>query len=388
MESLLFTTLLYCIHFEFQSMLQCANVTCKGVEKYSKMAESQRLSLEKRVQTVKLYYETKNSRETCRRLKQLFPDWKTCNPQTVLNTVKRFEDTGSVGESKKQLPKPVRTGSTEERVLAALRQSPKKSTRRLSAQTGISRRTLQRIIKSAGLHPYCPRLLHALNEDDPDRRLEFCEWFLEQCRLDEQFCDRILWSDEAQFKLNGHVNRHNSVYWASENPHEVLEKEVNSPGVMCWVGISSSGIVGPFFFRETVTGDSYLQLLQNEVWGEIADWPDIDAIIFQQDGAPPHFARQVKDWLHETFPGRWLGRGGPYDWPPRSPDLTPVDFSVWGIVKEMVYSQRTSSLEELKEAIENAFAHFDAHFCSKICRSVADRCTRCISQNGGHFENR
>jgi len=60
---------------------------------------------------------------------------------------------------------------------------------------------------------------------------------------------------------------------------------------------------------------------------------------------------------------------------------------VWGIVKEMVYSEKIESLEELKDSIENAFAHFDGDLCSKICRSVADRCTKCISKNGGHFEN-
>ncbi len=168
----------------------------------------------------------------------------------------------------------------------------------------------------------------------------------------------------------------------------MLEKEVNSPGIMCWVGISSSGIVGPFFFEESVTGDSYLQLLEDKVWPEIADWPDIDAVILQQDGAPPHFARQVREWLDDSFPGRWLGRRGPIEWPPRSPDLTPVDFSVWGIVKETVYAERSNTLEELKDAIDNAFAQFDADLCSRICRSVADRCTRCIAQNGGHFENR
>ncbi len=133
------------------------------------MADSERLSVEKRIQTVKIYYETKNSRETARCLKQLFPDWQTCNHQTVSNTVKRFEDTGSVTEIKRKLPKLVRTRSTEERVLAAMRQSPTKSMHRLAAQTGISRAAAQRILKTAGLQPYRPRLLQGLNEDDPVR---------------------------------------------------------------------------------------------------------------------------------------------------------------------------------------------------------------------------
>jgi hypothetical protein len=40
----------------------------------------------------------------------------------------------------------------------------------------------------------------------------------------EAFAGKFVWSDEAQFKLNGTVNRHNCVYWSSENPQE---KHVN-----------------------------------------------------------------------------------------------------------------------------------------------------------------
>ncbi|GFG36095.1 hypothetical protein Cfor_03668 [Coptotermes formosanus] len=58
---------------------------------------------------------------------------------------------------------------------------------------------------------------------------------------------------------------------------------------------------------------------------------------FQQDGAPPHYHRDVRKCLNTRFPGRWIGRAAPIPWPPRSPDLTPLDFFLWGIVKDRVY---------------------------------------------------
>ncbi len=64
----------------------------------------------------------------------------------------------------------------------------------------------------------------------------------------EQQIDHIIWTDEAQFKLNGMINRHKAVCWSLENPHEIVEKELNAPGVMTWVGICPRGIIGPFFF--------------------------------------------------------------------------------------------------------------------------------------------
>jgi len=83
-----------------------------------------------------------------------------------------------------------------------------------------------------------PRLLHALNEDNPNRRVQYCEWFQNMVREDEEFVGKMIWSDEAQFKLNGTVNRHNCVYWAPENPHVHVEKEVNLRGLNVWCGLS------------------------------------------------------------------------------------------------------------------------------------------------------
>jgi len=57
-------------------------------------------------------------------------------------------------------------------------------------------------------------------------------------------------------------------------------------------------------------------------------------IIFQQDGAPPHWGSYVLRFLDAALPNRWIGRDGPTPWPPRSPDITPLDFFLWGYVKD------------------------------------------------------
>jgi len=44
------------------------------------------------------------------------------------------------------------------------------------------------------------------------------------------------------------------------------------------------------------------------------------------DGALPHFSRISRDFLNQTYGDRWIGRGGLTLWPPRSPDLNPIDF--------------------------------------------------------------
>ncbi|PNF30260.1 hypothetical protein B7P43_G01232 [Cryptotermes secundus] len=52
----------------------------------------------------------------------------------------------------------------------------------------------------------------------------------------------------------------------------------------------------------------------------------------QHAGAPAHFSIVSRDYLDAAFHGCWIGRGGPEPWPPRTPDLTPLDYFVWGHV--------------------------------------------------------
>jgi hypothetical protein len=55
-----------------------------------------------------------------------------------------------------------------------------------------------------------------------------------------------------------------------------------------------------------------------------------DTVVLQLDGAPPHIALPVCDYLNKTFPGHWIGRGSeaspaPFAWTPKSPNLTTPD---------------------------------------------------------------
>jgi hypothetical protein len=113
------------------------------------------------------------------------------------------------------------------------------------------------ILKRVHWKSYIPTLIHVLNEDDYDRRFQFWEWYVNKCAEDAAIPNKIVWSDEATFKLNGSVNRRNSTYWAPQNPHIAMEHHLNLPRVTVWCGISAVGILGPFFFNATLTGDVY-----------------------------------------------------------------------------------------------------------------------------------
>ena len=82
-------------------------------------------------------------------------------------------------------------------------------------------------------------------------------------------------------------------------------------------------------------------------------------ICFQQDGAPPHFSKRVRTWLDQKFDNRWIGRGGPISWAPRSPDLTPLDFFLWGHVKSNVYKTTVKDINTLKARITEEIRAID-----------------------------
>jgi hypothetical protein len=72
------------------------------------------------------------------------------------------------------------------------------------------------------------------------------------------------------------------------------------------------------------------------------------------DGAPPHCLRTVRQHLNQTFGEQWIGRGGPVNWPARSPDLNSLDFWLPGHLKALVCSAPISDLEVLQQRVQNA----------------------------------
>jgi hypothetical protein len=96
-------------------------------------------------------------------------------------------------------------------VIQALTQSPKKSVRQCSHEIGVPKTSVYCIFWRVKWKPYIPRLLHAMIEDDPDRQIEFCEWFLHMHDVRESFPDFIVWSDEATFKYIVTLSQHSCV---------------------------------------------------------------------------------------------------------------------------------------------------------------------------------
>ncbi|XP_050306139.1 uncharacterized protein LOC126743197 [Anthonomus grandis grandis] len=199
----------------------------------------------------------------------------------------------------------------------------------------------------------------------------------------------ILWTDEATFTRNGGVNLHNMHYWSETNPHWI--QQVQRQGrwsVNVWCGVLGGKIIGPFIFQR-VNGAVYLNFLSNELPPPLEEVPL--AIrrdrFYQHDGCPSHFARDVRQFLDLTYPARWIGRGSVFPWPPRSPDLTVLDFYLWGRIKHLVFATRPTTSENMVERIREAIESISVADIETAVLLTRQRLLDCIQNDGQHFEH-
>ncbi|GFX82927.1 DUF4817 domain-containing protein [Trichonephila clavipes] len=129
----------------------------------------------------------------------------------------------------------------------------------------------------------------------------------------------------------------------------------------CLVRFKAGGIIGPYFFKNdeghnvTVNGDRYRAMITNFFIPELNNH-DVQELWFQQDGASCHTARATIDLLKDTFGDRLISRFGPVNWPPRSCDLTPLDYFLWSYVKSLVYADKPQTLDHLEDNIRRVIA--------------------------------
>jgi len=279
----------------------------------------------------------------------------------------------------------------EEEVLDIITRDPTTSIRRISARLGVSKTSVWRILKKEGLHPYHFRRSHNLIFGDSPARLVFCTWLLREHRRTVDFLKHILWTDEATFTRAGITNHRNAHIWAVENPHVIWPTTFQHQfSINVWAGMIDDLLIGPYVLPNRLNQDTFLEFLR-EILPVLLEYVPLatrQVMWFQLDGAPAHFARSVRQFLNTHYP-QWIGRGGRIAWPPRSPDLTPLDFYLWGYMKQKVYAVVIESREQLLDRIDIAAEEIRQNHAEiqRTTQSVSFRAQACLQSGGEHFEN-
>ncbi|GFV23057.1 uncharacterized protein TNCV_5101541 [Trichonephila clavipes] len=93
---------------------------------------------------------------------------------------------------------------------------------------------------------------------------------------------------------------------------------------------------------------------------------DVQELWFQQDGATCPTAHATIDLLKDTFGDRLISRFGPVNWPPKSCDLTPLDYFLWGYVKSLVYADKPQTFDHLEDNIRRVIADIRPQMLEKV----------------------
>ncbi|GFV87672.1 uncharacterized protein TNCV_779561 [Trichonephila clavipes] len=275
------------------------------------------VTLPERALLVKLFYKSKGNAEAALqefcRLKNLCKG--PLLPQALMRMIAQFEKTGHLGVQPGRGRKSTRSDIVEDVATAIVDQSMDNvigcsSARAVSQHLGVPYSSVECTEKS-GVHfsPY--KICHnqQLMANNREKRLTFALTFLARVEVDASWPWKILWSDEVHFHQSGTVNIHNCRMWDTENPRTFQEIPLHSPKVTVWCGFTATFILGPFFFEETTRS------------GPV------------------------------TCTVMARSRAFPTAWSPRSPDLNPCDFWLWGYLKNLVYRGRLITLADLKDSI-------------------------------------
>lgn len=308
---------------------------------------------------------------------------------SIIAWKEKLLETGSLARSSVNRQRTARTETNIETAQQAVEQNPHISSRSLANQLGVSNYTAYQIlVKDLELFPYKAQTAQELLPGDPEIRCQFARQMLAKRIETPNLTRNLFFLDEAHFHRDGVPNRQNFRTWSAENPNFIVEEPLHSERVTALVGIGYYGIIGPFFFDGNVNGERYLAMLRDRVVPALQRWPNFNDLILVQDGAPPHYSLNVRAYLNEIFEDRWIGRASPFlTWPPRSPDLTPMDFFVWGHLKDRLYKgQKFASLEVLKAKVDEEAQSITIGMVLKALKSFWNRMLLCEMRGGLHVE--
>lgn len=256
----------------------------------------------------------------------------------------------------------------------------------------IPRATVWRTLNSSNYKSFKIHVSQTLHPGDNNRRLHFCNWLLDQTNEDINFARKIIWTDESNFSNLGFFNRKNEHIWSIENPKQNVQvRNQNRFGFNVWIGLLDDRLLGPLIYEGTLNSHRYLQFLR----GPINEYLDLDNVPliklrdlwWQQDGAPPHNAVLVRNYLDEIFPNKWIGNRSAIEWPARSPDLSPLDYFLWGTIKNTVYKQRYENVDQLRDSVVATCQGIPRRNIQRAIQSVTKRARICVQENGFLFEH-
>ena len=253
--------------------------------------------------------------------------------------------------------------------------NPNLSSLQIKIDTGVkasSRTVRRRLLTQFGLRAYRPAKKPHLNKLQRDKRIRFCKKYL---HWNEDDWSKILFSDESMFCQFGtetsFVRRPPKTRYLRRYTVPTMK---HPPKVMVWACFSSAGRGSLYFIEQgkTVNADEYIKILKSKMKLSMQIHR---CSTFQQDSAPCHTSKKVKDWMIEN--GVQV-----LEWPGNSPDLNPIE-NLWMVLKRKVRLCRPSNVQDLIYHIKRSWClDITPELCQKLVQSMPKRLKSVIESKG------
>ena len=337
------------------------------------MGPKPRISLENRGKIIALAEEQYPHREIAARV--------GCSHGAVGEIVRKHRLTGSVTDRK--IPgRGRKTTARQDRLLVRksladrFKTAPQvKAEMLLEHGVDISTSTAQRRLRESGLHGRKARRKPRLSPAHKRARLEFArahkDWTASQWA-------QVVFSDESRFLLHRSDGRVYVRRRVGEEFHAACIQETvkhGGGGIMFWGCINTRGVG----FLDKVDGrlnaEGYIDVLENSVIPSLHYHGLHSNLVFQQDNAPCHTARIVKQWFNDQ--GMEVMK-----WPAQSPDLNPIE-NLWDQIATKVAEGNPSNNTELLTAVKAAWNALPDERLKTLFDSMRRRCEAVIAAKGG-----
>ena len=201
--------------------------------------------------------------------------------------------------------------------------------------------------------------------------------------IEDGMLPNLVFSDEKKFDVERSVNHQNDRVWGRNA--SVEGRRVSPSSFMVWAAVTATGRSPLVFVPFGVKLDSQ-RYISDILEGELLPWAreHFEGVpwTFQQDSAPSHGLRMTQRWIQSHIPA-FISKE---DWPSRSPDLNPFDFSVWSILESKACRTSHDSLKNLKAKLQREWFLIPQEVLCASCNAFQERLKQIIKNKGGHIE--
>ncbi len=272
-------------------------------------------------------------------------------------------------------------------------QDRRQSVRQISAETGISRSSVQRILrKDLRLHPVSAKFMpRILTDEQKQFRLQICQQHLDQFNQEGiGFLQRIVTGDESSLPTFAPETKIRTAQWIPRNerhPRKALRSRTRR-STMITTFFDCNGLIHTEFVPqgETVTADAYCATLgrlreqirhkRPHLWVKNGDWRHY---LFHHDNAMPHTAVPTLAMLGETGTDMLAH-------PPYSPDLTPNDYFLYPELKRHMRGVVYRSVQEVQQAALRILHQIPQDKFEDAIKDLPVRWAKCVASGGDFFE--